>query len=194
LVNHIKKNIGILALQGGFAAHGKVLDHLQIPWQLVRNPHQLDNIDALILPGGESTTLLKFIQPFILKLNKFNSEKKPILTTCAGTILLAKHVIEPEQKSLGLLNITVQRNAYGRQTDSFIANDSDNIEMTFIRAPKILKVLSNIKILAKYKDDPVLIQQDNILAATFHPELSNDNKYPIHLRFLEILKKKSKIK
>jgi len=189
--------IGVLALQGNFAAHVKKITALNTNAVLVKKPADLANIDGLIIPGGESTTLLKLLH-FIkldIAINEFYKTGKAIYGTCAGMILLAKNVL-PAQKSFAFIDITVKRNAYGRQIDSFIANidgcnelKDKNIEAIFIRAPEIVSVDSeNVLTLATYKKKPVLVRQKNILAGAFHPELTNNNI--IHEYFFAICKDK----
>ena len=184
--------IGILALQGGFARHAEHLTALNVPWKYIRQPSELIDVQGLIIPGGESTALLKLMATmawdFVIK--QFYSQGHWIFGTCAGTILLAQSVT-PKQNSLGLIDIEVARNAYGRQLQSFIGEvkpedailGSNPIECVFIRAPKIRKTGSKVKVLLKYQGEPILVQQGNIYAATFHPELSND--YRIHSIFIE---------
>lgn len=193
--------IGILALQGAFIAHADQLTALKQPWMLIKKPEDLNQVDGLIIPGGESSTLLKLLTHIKLDtaIEKFGKEGKPILGTCAGMILLAKKVI-PSQKSLNLIDITVQRNAYGRQIDSFMAageitsswqfagnqHHQPTIELVFIRAPAIISLDSpTVTTLITYQNQPILVQQNNILAASFHPELTDDNL--IHEYFLSLL-------
>ncbi len=166
--------IGILALQGDVYPHEQALERCQIPTLQIRQPSQLAAIDGLVIPGGETTALLKLMAPwdFIAAIQDFAAQGKPIAGTCAGAILLAKNTI-PAHTTLGLLDITVERNAYGRQIDSFIADaDDDTGPLVFIRAPKITTVGSNVDVLLTYQHDPVLVRQANILAATFHPEMA----------------------
>lgn len=183
--------IGVLALQGDFDAHRRTLERLGVRAVLVRKPEELDGIDGLIIPGGESSTFLKFLERegFLHKLRDFVS-RKPAFGTCAGAILLAKDV-NPSQESLGALDIAIQRNAYGRQIDSSIMTaptklGGDPLEMVFIRAPRIERVGAGVQVLAEREDHPVLVREGKILAATFHPELSNDLR--IHELFLGIVK------
>lgn len=171
--------IGVLALQGDYAAHCAAFHRCHVTTLLITKPQQLNQVDGLVIPGGESTSLLKLMRPlsFMAAIRDFSQQKKAIFGTCAGAILLARHV-EPEQQSLGLLDIAVKRNAYGRQLDSFITEEQSALsdkpmEMVFIRAPQIVSVDNNdIKILASYQRQPVLVRHQHILAATFHPELS----------------------
>ncbi len=175
--------IGVLALQGGFAAHQAHLQQLNVAHCQVRKPEQLMGCDGLIIPGGESSTLLKLMAPFdwVAALQAFAASGKPIFGTCAGMILLAK-AVQPQQASLSLIDIAVERNAYGRQLNSFIENISvnsewfgvDHLEAVFIRAPKILTTGDDVKVLITHQQQPVMVQQGHILVASFHPELSDD--------------------
>ena len=191
--------IGVLALQGAYEAHAKTLTTLGATPKLVRTPNDLDGIDGLIMPGGESTTMLKFLD----RHNFFDTLKTfvrhtPTFGTCAGAILLAKNVEHPAQNSLAALDITVQRNAYGRQIDSTILTAETTLpggplEMVFIRAPRITRTGPQVEILATREASvnqaasPVLVRQGQLLAATFHPELSADHR--IHQLFLDIVRK-----
>jgi 5'-phosphate synthase pdxT subunit len=182
--------IGVLALQGAFDVHAKRIEELGARAQLVRKPEELGELDALVLPGGESTTFLKHLERagFFEVLDTFVHEK-PVFGTCAGCILLAKEVTNPPQASLGVLDISVERNAYGRQNDSVILNAETTLaggpmEMVFIRAPRIARVGAGVEVLARREGDPVLVRSGRVLAATFHPELSEDRR--VHQLFLEI--------
>jgi len=178
--------IGVLALQGDFDAHRKRLQHLGADVVLVRNPAQLDAIDGLIIPGGESSTFLKLLGEAGLEKLKQFVRMKPTFGTCAGAILLAKEVENPKQAGLGAIDITVQRNAYGRQLDSSIREglfQGSPTEMVFIRAPKISRVGPGVEVLATEGQDPVVVRQGHVMAATFHPELSTDGR--IHAEFLD---------
>lgn len=177
--------IGVLALQGDFAAHGRMLERLGCPRVEVRKPEQLRDVCGLIIPGGESTTLLKLMATcsFEPALREFHAAGKPIFGTCAGVILLATEVTNPSQHCLGLLDVTVQRNSYGRQVDSFEslgqyrANGSvaeRPLEMVFIRAPRITRVGAGVRVLAWHSGEPVLVAASGVLGATFHPELTAD--------------------
>lgn len=184
-------NIGVLALQGAYDAHARMLTSLGATVTLVRKPEELAMIDGLVIPGGESTTFLWFLerQGFFEALKDF-VQSRPVFGTCAGVILLAKEVHNPDQKSLGVLDVAVTRNAYGRQNDSIILNESTSLpggplEMVYIRAPKITRIGPDVQTLAKRDDAPTLIREKNILAATFHPELSSDPR--VHQTFLDMV-------
>jgi 5'-phosphate synthase pdxT subunit len=183
--------IGVLAIQGDYLAHKARLEQLGAEVTLVRKPEQLDSVDAIVIPGGESSTFLNFLSErgFLDKLREFVSTK-PAFGTCAGAILLAKDVENPPQLSLGALDIRIRRNAYGRQIDSSIREAAtklggDPLEMVFIRAPKIVSTGDQVEVLAKAGDDPVLVRQGRIMAATFHPELSPDTR--VHREFLKLV-------
>lgn len=184
--------VGVLALQGDFDAHRRRLEELGADVVLVRKPEQLDAIDGLVIPGGESGTFLKLLGAAGFEKLKQFVRLKPTFGTCAGAILLASEVENPAQAGLGALNIRIRRNAYGRQIDSSIRQgtllDLDRqspIEMVFIRAPKISQVGEGVEILAIEGIDPVVVRQGKAMAATFHPELSDDPR--IHRIFLELI-------
>ena len=183
--------VGVLAIQGDYEAHKAVLDRLGAEVVLVRKPEQLDLIDAIVIPGGESSTFLNFLAEhgFLEKLRDFVSTK-PALGTCAGAILLAREVENPPQQSLGALDIRIRRNAYGRQIDSSIREGRTRLgdkplEMVFIRAPKITATGKDVEVLASKDGDPVLVREGKVMAATFHPELSNDTR--VHEEFLKLI-------
>jgi 5'-phosphate synthase pdxT subunit len=185
--------IGILAIQGDFAAHAAMLQSLGAETLEVRTVADLEKCDGLILPGGESTTQLQFLEEEGLfeAIKKFSANNQPIFGTCAGAILLASHVKNPPQDSLGLLDMTVLRNAYGRQlsSDVFFGTTklkSEPLEMVFIRGPIIDSVGSGVEVLAEYAGKPALVQKNNLLAATFHPELTDDPT--VHKYFLQLLR------
>ena len=187
-----KPRIGVLAIQGDFDAHASALREAGAEPVLVRKREHLADVDGLVIPGGESTTFLKFLERdgFLTVLQEF-VRSKPSFGTCAGCILLAKEVTRPSQQSLGVLDATVERNAYGRQIDSVIETaetklDGGPLEMVYIRAPRILKTGPDVKVLAERDGFPVLVEQGKILAATFHPELSSDRR--IHTRFVELVR------
>jgi len=169
--------IGILALQGGYAAHASALKELGHCPLEIRIPNQLKNIDGFVFPGGESSTQLKLIHRFKLEsaLQKFIQSGKPVLATCAGLILCAKKVSNPSQKSFGWLDIAIERNAWGSQLDSFEAlSDQNHLPLCFIRAPRITQVGPKVEVLATYKSETILVKQANVVGATFHPELTSD--------------------
>jgi len=184
--------IGILAVQGDFAAHAATLGGLGADTVEVRTVDDLDGCDGLILPGGESTTQLQFLQEEGLfdAVRKFAADGGAVFGTCAGAILLATEVKSPAQASLGLLDMTVLRNAYGRQLASDVFFGSSKLtdapmEMVFIRAPVIDRVGTGVEVLGEYGGKPVLVQNANVMAATFHPELTQDST--VHRRFLELV-------
>jgi pyridoxal 5'-phosphate synthase pdxT subunit len=186
----LKMKIGVLAIQGDYEAHKRRLEQLGAEVTLVRKPEQLDAIDAIVIPGGESSTFLNFLveRGFLEKLRDFVSNK-PTFGTCAGAILLATEVENPPQQSLSALDIRIRRNAYGRQNESFISQTASQLgprplEMVFIRAPKIMSTGRSVEVLARESGDPVLVRQGKIMAATFHPELSDDTR--VHQEFLKL--------
>jgi 5'-phosphate synthase pdxT subunit len=183
--------IGVLAIQGDFDAHRRRLEELGAQVVLVRKPGELDAVDALVLPGGESTTFLKFLERdgFLEKLRGF-ARTKPVFGTCAGAILLAREVTNPPQAGLGALDIRVCRNAYGRQLESSIRTGQTTLpgggpmEMVFIRAPRIESIGEGVEVLATESGDPVLVRRGKVMASTFHPELSADTR--VHAAFVEL--------
>jgi 5'-phosphate synthase pdxT subunit len=189
----LSRPIGILALQGDFAAHGLSIEALGQPWVEIRYPRQLKDVSGLILPGGESTTLTK-----LLKQNSFLEDiisaargGMPVYGSCAGAILLSQEVIGNETATLGLMDVVTQRNAYGRQIDSFIAHEpcpafgAPDLEMIFIRAPIVKRVGTGVEVLATCKGHPVFLRQGKTMLTTFHPELSDDTR--IHGLFVEMV-------
>ena len=184
------KTAGVLALQGDFEAHRKALERAGVRAVEVRNATELAACDGLVLPGGESTTMLKLLQEENLMepLRRFANEK-PVYGSCAGAILLAGEVSHPAQASLNLMDIAVERNAYGRQMDSHIARVAleagGDMEAVFIRAPIIRRVGEGARVLARYRGDPVWVEQGRHMVTTFHPELTGDPR--IHRRFVEKL-------
>ena len=200
--------IGVLALQGDFDAHRRRLEELGAEVVLVKKPEQLDAIDGLVIPGGESGTFLKLLgEAGFEKLKQF-VHAKPTFGTCAGAILLATEVENPKQQGLGALNIRIRRNAYGRQIDSsiregkFVAPTQSGdphdaalaespLEMVFIRAPKIEHVGEGVEVIATEGSDPVAVRQGRAMAATFHPELSSDPR--VHQAFLDLVQGRSSI-
>ena len=182
---------GILALQGDFEAHAAVLSRLGVEWAYVKRAAELASVDALIIPGGESTTFLKFLERdgFLDELRCFGREK-PVFGTCAGAILLAKEATNPPQASLGLIDVTVERNAYGRQVQSAVRRghsclNGGEMEMVFIRAPVIRRVGEGVRVLAECDGLPVAVEQGPCLIATFHPELTRDTS--LHEHFLQLV-------
>jgi 5'-phosphate synthase pdxT subunit len=187
--------IGVLALQGDFDRHAKALARCGVQAIEVRKPAELADVDGLIMPGGESTTLLKLMDAwgFVPALEKFHAEGRPIFGTCAGLILLARDVENPRQFSLGFIDVGVERNAYGRQRESFEAHGSATldrgptpIEMVFIRAPRIRRVGAGVETLATCRDEPVMARQGGVLVATFHPELTDDPT--VHQYFCDMVR------
>ncbi len=183
--------IGILAVQGDFAAHAAMLERLGVETGEVRTPADLDGCDGLILPGGESTTQLQFLQEEGLRevILNFAEQGGAIFGTCAGAILLATEVRNPRQDSLKLLDMTVLRNAYGRQVASDVVSGATKLkegllEMVFIRGPVIERAGPDVEVLAEYAGKPALVQWRKIMAATFHPELTDDAT--VHEHFLQL--------
>jgi 5'-phosphate synthase pdxT subunit len=180
--------IGVLALQGDFDAHRLRLEQLGADVVLVRKPEQLDDIDGLVIPGGESGTFLNLLGDAGFEKLKQFVQVKPTFGTCAGAILLASQVENPKQAGLGALDIGIRRNAYGRQIDSSIRQGKfmgSPTEMVFIRAPKIERVGPNVEVIAMDGNDPVAVRQGKTMAATFHPELSEDTR--VHQAFLDMV-------
>jgi 5'-phosphate synthase pdxT subunit len=189
--------IGVLALQGDFDAHRRRLEELGADVVLVKKPEHLDEIDGLVIPGGESGTFLKLLgEDGFEKLKQF-VRMKPTFGTCAGAILLATEVENPEQAGLGAIDIRIRRNAYGRQRDSSIregqllqsslnAKPGSPLEMVFIRAPKIERVGADVEVIATEGKDAVAVRQGRAMAATFHPELSEDTR--VHKAFLDLIR------
>lgn len=187
--------VGILALQGDFAKHQRMINSLSQKSMLVRTTEQLKQCDGLIIPGGESTTLIHLLKKHAMweSVQHFG-QVKPLYGTCAGCILVANSIVEMDQDSLHLIDVSVQRNAYGRQVDSFIDDISvqlngelNSMEGVFIRAPKIISIGPGVKPLAWHKNTIILAEQANILAGTFHPELTDDVR--IHHYFIRKIEK-----
>lgn len=183
--------IGILAIQGDYEAHAKTLDRLGVDYVFVRKPEDLAGLSGIILPGGESTTHLKVMteEGLFDELKKFAANGGAFFGTCAGTILMARDVHGPHQASLGLMDISVLRNAYGRQLASDVHEGrtklhKEPLEMVFIRAPIIESVGKGVEVLAEDAGHPVLVQQGKMLAATFHPELTSDTA--VHEHFIQM--------
>jgi 5'-phosphate synthase pdxT subunit len=174
--------IGVLALQGDYEAHARAFNNAGARTVLVRKAAELTGLDGLVMPGGESTTMLKFLEQngFLEALGKFASTT-PCFATCAGCILLAREVLHPPQRSLGVLDATVERNAYGRQIDSTILTlptelPGGPLEMVFIRSPRIASVGKGVEVLARRDGFPTLVRQGHLLVATFHPEMTTDSR------------------
>jgi 5'-phosphate synthase pdxT subunit len=190
--NTTSLTIGVLALQGDYEAHARAFKTGGVQTALVRKAEELESIDGLVIPGGESTTMLKFLEKdgFFEALRKFASTK-PVFATCAGCILIAREVLHPPQRSLGVLDATVERNAYGRQIDSTILTMPTEIargplEMVFIRSPRITRVGDAVEVLARRDEFPTLVRQGNLLACTFHPEMTTDTR--VQQLFLEMVR------
>ena len=183
--------IGVLAIQGDFDAHRQRLEELGADVVLVRKPEQLDEIDGLVIPGGESGAFLKILgEAGFAKLGNF-VRLKPTFGTCAGAIMLAREVTNPDQPGLGALDLRIRRNAYGRQIDSSIRTGETTLpggpmEMVFIRAPRFEELGPKVEVLAREGNDPVAVRQGKAMAATFHPELSSDTR--LHQAFLDLVR------
>ena len=197
--------IGILGLQGDFAAHGSALDELEVENRVVKKPAEVDAVNGLIIPGGESTTLLKLMESYDFwgTLKAFVESGRPVMGTCAGMILLAREVVNPPQASLGCIDITVERNSYGRQRESFetvglfnpeglpreaVEDDvsgGHEVHMVFIRAPRILRLGPEVTPLATCRGDCVMARQKNVVVASFHPELAGDGR--VHGYFADLV-------
>src|SRR5215471_18565419 len=188
--------IVVLALQGDFALHARALEQCVVEAVEVRKPEQRDQVDGVVNPAADSTTLLKLMDAwgFVPALEKFHGAGKPIFGTCAGLILLAREVESPKQFSLGLIDVTVERNAYGRQRESFEAAGTAHLdtnpvrlEMVFIRAPRIRRVGPDVQVLAEHGGEPVMARQDRVLVATFHPELTDTTT--VHQYFCDLVRR-----
>ena len=184
--------VGVLALQGDFAAHGRALARCGARPVEVRRVAALDDLDGLVIPGGESTTLLNLMadEPWFPALGDFHARGGAILGTCAGAILLAREVRGPSQPSLGLVDVTVERNAWGRQVDSFethldVPALGGAIDAVFIRAPRIVSAGEGVEVLARLDGEPVMVRDGSVLVLTFHPELTGDVR--VHRFFLEMV-------
>jgi pyridoxal 5'-phosphate synthase pdxT subunit len=187
--------IGVLALQGDFALHVAALRRCGVEVAEIRKPEELGDVEALVIPGGESTTLLKLMDEwkFVPALREFHEAGKPMFGTCAGLILLARDVANPPQFSLGFIDVDVERNAYGRQRESFEARGtaeldgrSTVIDMMFIRAPRIRRVGQGVQVLARHGDEPVMARQDGVLVAAFHPEVTVNDA--VHRYFCDMVR------
>jgi pyridoxal 5'-phosphate synthase pdxT subunit len=184
--------VGVLALQGAFVAHQRAIESVGGRTRQVRQPGDLEGLDALVMPGGESTTMSKLLVSSGLfdDIKALLSDGFPVLGTCAGMILLATEVLDgrPDQLSFGAIDIVVQRNGYGRQVDSFetdldIVGFERPFHAVFIRAPKVAAVGANVEVLAEYDGVPVVARQGHVMVASFHPELTGDAR--LHARFLQ---------
>jgi 5'-phosphate synthase pdxT subunit len=192
---NVSSTIGVLALQGAFAAHLDLLSSLDVVGRPVRLPRDLEGLDGLILPGGESTTMSNLLRSYDLlgPLNEFISAGHPVFGTCAGMILLSDRILDgrADQIALKSIDIVVRRNGYGRQVDSFETDiDVDGFDSAFhavfIRAPRIEEVGPDVDVLARHEGVPVLVRQGTVMAASFHPELTNDDR--IHRLFADMVR------
>ena len=190
--------VGVLALQGAFAAHSDCLTTIGVQSIEVRNPEQLGSVDALLMPGGESSTMSQLLEssglfdPIAARI----ADGMPVFGTCAGMILLASEILDgrSDQRSFSAIDISVRRNAFGRQVDSFEATINSSVgdfHGVFIRAPRIERVGEDVEVLGSFNDEPVLVRQGNVLAASFHPELSNDAR--LHEYFVSITANRKKV-
>lgn len=189
-----RARIGVLALQGAFAAHAEVVRRLGREPREVRLPHDLDDCEALVMPGGESTTMSKLLETSQLfdPIAKRIADGMPVFGTCAGMILLARTVLDgrDDQRSFDAIDIDVQRNAYGRQVDSFetdltLDGQAGPLHAVFIRAPRIVRMGADVTVLAEHDGTPVLVRSNIVMAASFHPELTNDDR--VHRMFLDLV-------
>ncbi len=183
-------SFGVLALQGDFEAHVRSLRAIGAPAVEVRHAREIESLAGLVIPGGESTTLLRLMadEPWFEAIRAFHARGGPILGTCAGAILLAREVTNPAQPSLGLLDVTIERNAWGRQVDSFetrldAPDLGGSLQAVFIRAPRIRALGPGVEVLARLDGEPVLVRQGHLLAATFHPEIAGDAR--LHTAFVQ---------
>jgi len=194
----VNMQVGVLALQGAFAAHSDCLTSIGVQSIEVRNPEQLSSVDALLMPGGESSTMSQLMEssglfdPIATRI----ADGMPVFGTCAGMILLASEILDgrSDQRSFSAIDISVRRNAFGRQVDSFEATINSSVgdfHGVFIRAPRIERVGDQVEVLGSINDEPVLVRQGNVLAASFHPELSNDAR--LHEYFVSITANKKKV-
>jgi 5'-phosphate synthase pdxT subunit len=177
------RRVGVLALQGDFALHARALTRIGAAAVEVRKPGELEAVQGLVIPGGESTTLLRLMEAwdFVPALQRFHQAGRPIFGTCAGLILLAREVLNPSQFSLGLIDVTAERNAYGRQRESFeteveadLGKGPQRLPAVFIRAPRIRRLGPGVQALAKHRGECVMARQGSVLVAAFHPELTDD--------------------
>ena len=190
--------VGVLALQGAFAAHSDCLTSIGVQSIEVRTPEQLSSVDALLMPGGESSTMSQLLEssglfgPIATRI----TDGMPVFGTCAGMILLASEILDgrSDQRNFAAIDISVRRNAFGRQVDSFEATINSSVgdfHGVFIRAPRIERVGAQVEVLGSINDEPVLVRQGNVLAASFHPELSNDAR--LHEYFVSITANRKKV-
>jgi pyridoxal 5'-phosphate synthase pdxT subunit len=194
----VNMQVGVLALQGAFAAHSDCLTSIGVQSIEVRNPEQLSSVDALLMPGGESSTMSQLLESSGLfdPISSRIADGMPVFGTCAGMILLASEILDgrSDQRSFSAIDISVRRNAFGRQVDSFEATINSSVgdfHGVFIRAPRIERVGDDVEILGSIDGEPVLVRQGNVLAASFHPELSNDAR--LHEYFVSITANKKKV-
>ncbi len=191
-------HVGVLALQGAFAAHSDCLASIGVQSVEVRTPEQLNSVDALLMPGGESSTMSQLLEssglfePIAMRI----ADGMPVFGTCAGMILLASEILDGrnDQRSFSAIDISVRRNAFGRQVDSFEATINSSVgdfQGIFIRAPRIERVGDGVEVLGSINNEPVLVRQGNVLAASFHPELSNDAR--LHEYFVSITENRKKV-
>lgn len=190
--------VGVLALQGAFAAHAECLRELHVTTVEVRSPEDLAIVDALLMPGGESSTMSQLLlsSGLFAPIAQRISEGMPVFGTCAGMILLAAEILDgrDDQISFSAIDISVRRNAFGRQIDSFestISTPLGDFHGVFIRAPRIVRIGDAVTVLGKFNDEPVLVRQGNVLAASFHPELAGDVR--VHKYFVETMMQKGKV-
>lgn len=196
----MKDLIGVLGLQGDFEAHRAALSEVGVGSTVVRWPGELEGVDGLVIPGGESTTLIKLMDAagFPDAIRRFHAGGGVLFGTCAGAILLARRVTDPDQDSLGLIDITIRRNAYGRQRESFESADGDvereaesflgagPLPLILIRAPRITACGEGVDVLIRHQGEPVLVRQGNVLAGTFHPELARPSA--VHRLFVDMVR------
>ena len=190
--------VGVLALQGAFAAHSDCLTSIDVQSIEVRTPEQLSSVDALLMPGGESSTMSQLLESSGLfdPIAQRIADGMPVFGTCAGMILLASEILDgrSDQRSFSAIDISVRRNAFGRQVDSFEASINSSVgdfHGVFIRAPRIERVGGQVEVLGSINNEPVLVRQGNVLAASFHPELSNDAR--LHEYFVSITANRKKV-
>ncbi len=190
-----KTKVGVLALQGAVREHMQIMEQLGVEPIAVKTKEQLEGISGLIIPGGESTAIGKLLRQYDLRgpILDLHAEGKPIMGTCAGLILIAKHIQENDEAHLPLLDVTVQRNAFGRQVDSFeadlpIKGVAEDFQAVFIRAPLITRVGEEVEVLSTVRDQVVAVKQNNLLGISFHPELTEDTRF--HAYFLHMVQDK----